>query len=193
MPPEPTEQEKASAALRSEIAAGFRAQFEEASTLAEPVLGEGWIPTGRHYLVDHDEEERARTTGGPGTPAATVITAVKDGVRRHIAIIGELLRECANYEDGFGAMLTEPDPNRTFQHKGETVHVHKHSLYWAGYETEYAPRTPEELATARGKREEKAEAKWQNEVEKQAAGSLFPEWIKEQAEEQRKQKKGRKR
>ncbi len=191
---DPTEQEKRSAELRSTIAARFREQFEEARALVESVLGAGFIPTGRHYLVDHDEEARARSTGGPGTPAATVITAEKDGLRRHVAIIGDQIRECANYEDGFGAMLTEPDPVRGFNDKKGVFHrVHKHSLYWAGYETEYAPRTAEQLADVREKREEKAEAKWQNEVEEQAKNSLFPEWIKEQAQEQREQKKGRKR
>jgi hypothetical protein len=174
------------------VAERFRNEFEEARRLVESVLGEGWVPTGRHYLVTHDEEELARAKGGPGTPAATVITAEKDGVRRHVAIIGDQ-RECDGYEDGFGEMLTEPDPKRTFTHKGQELHVHKYSLYWAGYETEYAPKSAEELATARGKREEKAEAKWQAEVEKEARQSLFPDFVREQAEEARKQKKGRKR
>lgn len=190
---DPNEQEIASARLRQEVAARFRAQFEEARTLVESVLGDGWVPTGRHYLVTHDEEERARNTGGPGTPAATVITAEKGGARRHVLVIGDERRECASHEDGFGAMLTEPDPNRTFQHKGETLHVHRFSLYWAGYETEYAPRTAEQLAEARTKREDKKEAKWQAQVEKEARNSLFPEITREIAEEQRKQKKGRKR
>jgi hypothetical protein len=192
MPPEPNEQEKASARLRQEIADRFRAEFEIARALVESVLGEGWIPTGRHYLVTHDEEARARNTGGPGTPAATVITATKDGAKRHVLVIGDQLRECASYEDGFGSMLTEPDPERTFQHKGETVHVHKHSLYWAGYETEYAPKSAEQLAEAREKREIKAEENWQKQVEKAATGSLFPDFVREQMEENR-PKKGRKR
>jgi hypothetical protein len=191
--PQPTFQDRENARRRQEIADHFRTQFEEARALVESVLGPGFIPVGRHYLVDHDEEERARSTGGPGTPAATVISAEKGGVRRHVLVIGDRLRECSGYEDGFGAMLTEPDPQRTFLHKGEQVHVHKHSLYWAGYEKDYAPRTAEQLAAAREKREEKAEEKEQKEIEYLANASLFPEWIKEQAAEQKEKKKGRKR
>ncbi len=41
--------------------------------------------------------------------------------------------------------------------------------------------------------EQKAEAKWKAEVEEAATGSLFPEWIRERAAEERNQKKGRKR
>lgn len=189
-----TEQDIKNAALRQEIAEQFRERFEEARRLIEPVLGEGWSPTGRHYLVDHDEEERARSVGGPGTPAATVITAEKDGGRRYVLVIGGQLRECASYQDGFGAMLTEPDPVRGFRDKdGALHHVHKYSLYWGGYETGYTPKTAVQLAEARGKREEKAEEKWQQDVEKDAAASLFPEWVREQAGDQRNQKKGRKR
>lgn len=188
---EPTEQDIKNAALRQEIAEQFRERFEEARSLVESVLGEGWTPTGRHYLVDHDEEERARSVGGPGTPAATVITAEKKGIQRHVLVIGDQFRECASYQDGFGAMLTEPDPVRGFRDKdGAFHHVHKYRLYWGGYETSYTPRTAMQLAEARTKREEKAEAKEQQEIEKLAEGSLFPDWIREQAAEQ---KKGRKR
>lgn len=153
----------------------------------------GGIPTGRHYLVTHDEEESARSVGGPGTPAATVITAEKEGTKRYVLVLGDQLRECASYQDGFGAMLTEPDSVRGFHDKeGQFHRVHKYSLYWGGYETEYTPRTAEQLADAREKREEKAEAKWQAEVEKTANASLFPDFVREHMEENRK-KKGRKR
>jgi hypothetical protein len=50
------------------------------------------------------------------------------------------------------------------------------------------PKTADQLAAARDKREQKAEEKWQKEVEKEASASLFPEWIREQAAEQREQK-----
>jgi hypothetical protein len=54
-------------------------------------------------------------------------------------------------------------------------------------------RPPAPRSAAREKREDKAEAKFQKEVDKAAEGSLFPEWVREQMEEQHKQKKGRKR
>jgi hypothetical protein len=56
--------------------------------------------------------------------------------------------------------VNEPDPVGGFHDKdGKFYHVHKYSLYWGGYETEYAPRSTEQLAAAREKREEKAAAK----------------------------------
>ncbi|WP_143393238.1 hypothetical protein [Fimbriiglobus ruber] len=139
----------------------------------ESVLGPGFVPVGRHYLVDHDEEERARKSGGRMASAATVITAEKDGVRRHVAVIGDETRECASYEEGFGVMLTEPDPTRGFTHKGQWCRVNRYSLYWAGYEPGYTPRTAEQLATAREKREAKA-------VEREAEGNLFADAVREE-------------
>lgn len=191
---EPTEQDRRNAALRQGVAARFQAQFDEAVRLIEPILGEGWIPTGRHYLVTHEAAEHARCTGGAGVATAEVITAEKDGGKRHVLVMGEQLKECASYQDGFGAMLTEPDPVRGFNdNEGKWHFVHKYALHWGPYETSYTPRTAEQLADARERREEKKEAKWQEEVKQEAAASLFPEWIMEQAEEARKQKKGRKR
>jgi hypothetical protein len=187
---EPTEQDRQNAELRASVAARFRREFEEAKAFVESVLGPGFVPTGRHYLVAHDEEKRARSEGGRMRPAAVVIHAVREGVRKHVAVIGDQVRECSGYEDGFGEMLLEPDPNRTIEVKGTQVHPHRYSLYWAGYEPGYAPRSAEQLAAARGKREEKKEARERKELEDLANASLFPEWILEQAEEA---KKGRKR
>lgn len=64
------------------------------------------------------------------------------------------------------------------------------SVFRDGYETGYAPRTAQQLADARDRREQKAGEKWQQEVEEEANASLVPEWVREQAAEQ---KKGRKR
>lgn len=58
------------------------------------------------------------------------------------------------------------------------------SVFRDGYETGYAPRTAQQLADARDRREQKVEEKWQQKVEEGANASLFP------AAEQ---KKGRKR
>ena len=177
---EPTHTDIANAALRQSIADHFREQFEAARELVESVLGAGWIPVGRHDLVSHDEEERARAAGGPGTPSATVITAEKDGARRHVLLIGDERRECASYQDGFGAMLTEPDPVRGFHDKeGQFHHVHRFALYWGGFDTSYAPRSAQQLADARERREEKAEAKALAAIEKVAEGSLFPDWVRQ--------------
>ncbi|WP_088255571.1 hypothetical protein [Fimbriiglobus ruber] len=169
----PSLQDIANATRRTEIAGRQKAEYEQARTFVESVLGPGFVPISRHYLVDHDEEERSRRSGGRMASAATVITAEKDGVRRHVAVVGDETRECASYEEGFGAMLTEPDPMRGFTHKGQWCSVHRYSLYWAGYEPGYAPRTAEQLAAARVKREARG-------VEREAKGNLFGQIIREE-------------
>ena len=62
--------------------------------------------------------------------------------------------------------MLEPHPTRTIEVRGETVHPHRYSLTWAGYEL-YEPKTAEELAKLRHsreqKREERADRKWEEE------------------------------
>lgn len=106
-------------------------------------------------------------------PAATVYTAEKDGVKRHFRIKDRRPVECAGYQDGLGTLLTEPDPKRGFEVNGTWHPVHRYSLYWAGYEAGYRPRTAAQLAAARARREEKA-------VEREAEGSLFADLIREE-------------
>lgn len=79
-------------------------------------------------------------------------------------------REVAGYQEGFGAVLTEPDPERTIEVRGEQVHPHRHGLYRSGFEKEYEPRTAEQSATARERRHQK-------ELEAEAEGSLFSDLI----------------
>jgi hypothetical protein len=187
---EPTFQDTENARRRQEIADRFRAQYEEARALAEKVLGPGWEPTGFHTLVEKDEEDRAHRTNTKPVPSAKVITVMKDGVKRHFRV--ETMTECETPEAGFGEMLMEPHPTKGFEHRGQWCRIHRYSLCWGWYEPDYAPKSAEQLAAAREKREDKAEAKWQKEVDKAANSSLFPEWVREQAAEQRQQKKGRK-
>lgn len=187
---EPTHQDVENARHRQAIAEHFRRQYEEALALAESVFGPGWEPTGRHDLIPYGEADRCRMTGERPSPAASVYTAQKDGQKRHFTVTDGQAREVSGYEEGFGPMLTEPDPERTIEVKGATVRPHRYGLFWSGYEPDYRPQSAEALAAARERREEKKDAKERDEIEKLAAGSLFPEWILEQAEEQ---KKGRKR
>jgi hypothetical protein len=73
---------------------------------------------------------------------------------------------------GFGDMLTEPHPSMTIEVLGKTVAPHRYSLHWSGFEPDYVPKTAEQLAAARKKREDKA-------VEKEAAESpLFADLIR---------------
>jgi hypothetical protein len=168
---EPTEQDVANAEMRQAIADKFRSEYIAARELAELAFGPGWLPQGRHSLVSHDEEERARQEGGRAKPAAEVFTAEKDGVRRHFTMRDGVPVECASYQEGFGEMLFESDPVRGFERDGVFAHVHKHSLYWAGYEPGYRPQSADSLAVAREKRQQKA-------LEKEAEGTLFAEQIR---------------
>ena len=189
---EPTHQDRENARRRQAIADNFRDQFEQALTLAEQVLGLGWEPTGYHYLVEKDAEDAARRTNTKPVPSATVISCRNAaGVKRHFRV--ETMTECDTPEAGFGDMLMEPHPTKGFEHRGQWCRIHRYSLCWGWFEPDYRPQSAEQLAAARAKREEKAEAKWQAEVEEQASGSLFPEWVREQAAEERNQQKGRKR
>ncbi|MBY0459085.1 MAG: hypothetical protein K2V38_17250 [Gemmataceae bacterium] len=126
---EPTQQDIDNAALRAGIAARFRREFEEAKALAESVFGPGWEPTGRHDLVTHAEASAARHEGRRMTPSASVITAQNgSGERRHFRVTEGGPVEVESYPQGFGAMLTEPDTERTIEVRGESVHPHKYEL-----------------------------------------------------------------
>lgn len=174
----PTEQDRRNAALRADIAARFRAESEQALALAEAALGPGWEPVCRHDLVSHAEAERCRRTGERHVPAATVYTAAKGGEKRHFMLRGGVPAVVTGYEEGFGAMLTEPDPERTVEVRGERVHPHRYGLYWAGYERGYRPASAEELAARRERREAKAEAAERAEWEASLDGNLFADLIR---------------
>jgi len=129
--------------------------------------------------------DRCRRSGEKPEPAASVFTAEKGGERRHFMLIDGQPKEVASWEEGFGAMLTAPDPDRTVEVKAQQVHLHRFGLYWSGYDPEYAPKTAEQLAAARVKREEKA-------VEKEALRNpLFADVIRAEGFVRRKGKSNR--
>jgi hypothetical protein len=192
--PEPTPQDIANAELRASIARRQQAEYALALGLATSVFGPGWEPCGRHMLIAHDEAERCRHSGDRPVPAATVYSAERDGVKRHFMVIDGQAREVESVEAGFGAMLTEPDATRTIEVRGQQVHPHRHGLYWAGYEPGYAPRTAEQLAADRERRQHRAVEKAIAEIEMDASASLFPDWVREVGIEQLDAKrKGRRR
>lgn len=167
-----TEQDIRNAELRQAVADRFRAEYLAARSDSSRAFGSGWEPTGRHFLVTHDEEDRAQAAGDRMRPAAEVFTAEKDGVRRHFTLAGGHPVESGSYQDGFGDLLFEPDPVRGFERDGVFHHRHKHSLYWAGYEPNYRPQSAEQLAAARERREKAA-------VEREAAAApLFAALIR---------------
>lgn len=171
MAAEPTDQDIANAELRQAIADKFLSEYLAALELAERAFGAGWLPQGRHFLVTHDEEERAPKEGGRAQPAAEVFTAENDGVMRHFTMKDGVPVECVSYQEGFGDMLLEPDPVRGFERDGVFVHIHKHSLSWAGYEPGYKPQSAEALAAARERREKQA-------LDKECEGNLFADLIR---------------
>lgn len=155
--PEPTAYDHEIARTRREIADRFEREYTEVLKLALGAFGPGWRPSHRHYLVEKEDEEQARRTGGRPKAAATVFTVrhVDDGRARHFTVDAQgKVTECESYEAGFGPLLLEPHPTRGFQHNGQFCRTHRFSLCWAGYEL-YHPRTAEELAVLRESRERK--------------------------------------
>jgi hypothetical protein len=170
---EPTPQDIENAERRAGIAAKFRAEYALAEALAISVFGPGWKPTGRYYLVEKDEEDRCRHTGEKPKPAATVISVENGkGEKRYFRADGTP-RACASKEDGFGEMMLEKHPTKTFTVKGVEYPIHRYSLCWGWFEPSYRPASAEKLADMRAKREEKA-------VAKEAEGNLFADMIREE-------------
>jgi hypothetical protein len=87
LPVIPTERDRENARMREEIAARQEADYVECYCWALGTFGPGWIPSHRHYLIEKDEEERARRSGDKPTPAATVFTArTAEGNQRHFMV-----------------------------------------------------------------------------------------------------------
>jgi hypothetical protein len=182
--PEPTEQDRQNAAIRQAIADRQQADYNRVLRLAMGKFGPGWVPSGRHFLVEKVEEDRARREGGPVQAAATVFTVKHEetGEKRHFTV-GEdgKVTEVGNYEEGFGAMLTEPDPVRGFEHGGKWCPYHRYSLCWAPYEL-YHPRSAEQLASLRASRER---GKTEREEKEWAAENPLLAWAERQAQEEK--------
>jgi hypothetical protein len=71
---QPTAGDHQNARVRREIAARQEAEYRECEAWALEAFGPGWLPSGRHFLLDHDEEERVCYTGERPRPEATVYT-----------------------------------------------------------------------------------------------------------------------
>jgi hypothetical protein len=63
-----------------------------------------------------------------------------------------------SYEPLFGALLHEKHPTRTIEVRGQQEPCPRYSLCWSALEL-YEPRSAEQLAAARAKREERASEK----------------------------------
>lgn len=171
--PVPTQLDIENAERRRALSDKFRSEYDDALALATSLFGTGWEPTGRHYLVEKDAEDEARRTGTRAQAAATVI-AVRNaaGDKRHFRV--ETMTECASVEAGFGAMLLEPHPTKRFTWAEKEITPHRYSLCWGWYEPGYKPKSADQLAAARAKREGRA-------VEREAeATPLFAAMIREE-------------
>ncbi len=163
----PTAQDHANARIRREIADRQEVAYDEVLAWAQAAFGDGWLPSHRHFLLDRDEEERARYTGGRPKAAAAVYT-VRNAERntRHFTVEDGAVVPHESYEAGFGTMLLEPHPSRGFMHQGVFCRVHRYSLCFAPYER-YEPKTAEQLAALRASRERnkavREQKKWEAE------------------------------
>jgi hypothetical protein len=153
LPPIPTDQDRRNAAARAVLADRQTKEYRRVLAWAIGAFGPGWLPSGWHYLIDHDDEDRARRTGERAVPAATVYSVRNCvGRKRHFTVEDEKVVEHDGYEAAFGAMLLESHPTRTIEVRGQQVHPHRYSLCWAPIEM-YEPRSAEELAVLRLSRE----------------------------------------
>jgi hypothetical protein len=162
-----TARDRDNARRRWEVAERQNREYDEVLTLALGAFGPGWFPSHRHFLVDREEEERARHTGERPQTAATAYT-VKNaaGRARHFTVENFRVVEHAGYDAAFGPMLLEPHPTRGFTHRGQWCPIHRYSLCWAPYER-YEPKNAEQLGTLRAARErkkaEREERRWAQE------------------------------
>jgi hypothetical protein len=150
-----TAQDRENERVRQEIAERMEEAYVACWEWALKAFGPGWLPSGKHMLIDKDEENRVRYTSERPKIAATVYTVRKGDQKRHFTV-GEdgAVTECEGYEQGFGPMLLEPHPTQTIEVRGQVVHPHRYSLCWGGFEL-YEPKTADELAVLRASRERK--------------------------------------
>jgi hypothetical protein len=178
----PTSQEIENARVRRQIADRQAQEYAEVEQLALEALGPGWTPWMKIILLDSDHRRTGNTQ-----PAATAYKVYRGAATSENASYlrrmpdGQIMH-ADTYEPLFGELLKEPHPTRTIEVRGEQVPCPHYTVYWSAVER-YAPRSAEQLATARGKREQRA-------VEKDTqANPLFAEQIR--AGEWRPEKKPR--
>jgi hypothetical protein len=71
------------------IAERQQAEYDRVYLWALGKFGPGWLPSGRHFLLDKAEEDRYRRTGEPPIVLATVDTVRREGgAKRHFIVEG---------------------------------------------------------------------------------------------------------
>jgi hypothetical protein len=183
--PNPTLQDIDNARRRQQIAARQAEEVVEADRLALAALGPGWIPWMKLSLLDSDHHRTGNTEA-----AATAYKVYRGEQRLTENSVylrgmpdGRILHS-PSYEPLFGDLLQEPHPTRTLDIRGKQVPCPRYHVCWSALEL-YEPRSAEQLAAARAKRELRA-------IDKAAESySLFAEQIRSGALPAGKKARGR--
>jgi hypothetical protein len=168
----PTSQEISNARVRLQIAARQAGEYAEVKHLALAALGPGWTPWMKLSLIDSDHR---RTGNTEPTATAYKVYRGKKRLTENSVYLRRMpdgqIRQADSYEPLFGDLLQEPHPTRAMEVRGEQVPCPGYELCWSALDR-YAPRSAEQLASARVKREERA-------IEKDAeANPLFADQVR---------------
>ena len=181
----PTHQETENARIRQGIADRQAEEYADAERLALEALGPGWTPWMKLSLLDSDYHRTGNTQ-----PVATAYKVYRGEKRlsEHAVYLRRMpdgqVRQADSYEPLFGELLHEPHPTRTLEVRGRHVPCPRYSLCWSALDL-YEPRSAEQLAAARAKREQRATER------KAEENPLFAEQIRSGEWRPEKQRKAR--
>jgi hypothetical protein len=180
-----TPQDIENARRRRQIAARQAEEYAEAERLALEALGPGWTPWMKLSLLDSDHRRTGNTV-----PAATAYKVYRGEERltENSLFLRRMpdgqVRHTSSYEPLFGGLLHEPHAERTIEVRGQQVPCPRYSLCWSALEL-YEPRSAEQLAAARVKREQRV-------LDREAeAHPLFAEQIRSGVLRSEKKRRGR--
>ncbi len=144
------------ARVRRQIADRQAKAYAEAESLALAALGLGWTPWMKLSLIDSDYHRTGNTE--PDATAYKVYRG-KERLTENSVYVRQMpdgqILQADRYEPLFGELLHEPHPTRTLEVRGQQVPSPRYSLCWSALEL-YTPKSAEQLAAARMKREANA-------------------------------------
>ncbi len=170
---QPTSLDIANAENRAQIASKALRTYQEAQAISREALGRGYRPWMRITVVPGDYHT------GNSTPVA-VAYKMYCGERKtsdNSMFVRRMpdgtAKAAKTYEELFGELLTELDPVRTIEIKGQVIHPCRYCVTWGAVGL-YEPQSAEKLAAARAVREKNA-------VQREAeAAPLFSHIIQEE-------------
>lgn len=179
----PTEQDRANAATRKEIAEKQEAEWVHCLELALGALGPGWTPWMKLVLVESDYH---RKRDAPPVFGATVYKVFRGEQKRTensrylIRDADGRVRHAADAETLFGDLLKEKHPSYGFERDGQWVAFDRWTVCWSSLDL-YEPKTAEQLAALRASRErlkaEREEKRWAEENPLLAWADLEPDGV----------------